>query len=98
MSRLRAWSQKIRAMFSREQLDREFTEELAGHLEMHIADNLRDGMPREQARREALVKLGGVQQTKEAHRELRGVAWLETLLQDWRFGVRILGKNPVSLS
>jgi putative ABC transport system permease protein len=88
------WAQRLRATFRKQQLDREFTEELATHLEMHIADNLRDGMPREQARREALMKLGGVQQTKETHRDQRGIAWFETLLQDLRFGVRILRKNP----
>ena len=94
MSTLRAWSQKLRALFHKQQLDRDLSDELASHLDMHTADNLRAGMQRDQARREALMKLGGVEQTKENLREQRGIAWLETLLQDLRFGVRVLRKNP----
>ena len=73
---------------------------------MHIEDNVRAGIRRKrravvnlgcrrkQARRVALLKLGGVEQTKESYREQRGLPILETLWQDVRFGVRMLGKNP----
>lgn len=61
---------------------------------MHIEDNLRAGLSPAQARREALMKLGGLEQTKESHRERRGLPFLDVLIQDLRFGTRMLGKNP----
>src|SRR5262249_26081542 len=67
---------------------------MESHLHLHIADNIRSGMTPEQARREALMKLGGVEQTKELYRERRSLPWIETLLQDIPFGVRMLRKNP----
>jgi putative ABC transport system permease protein len=84
----------MRALFRKQQLDRELSAELAGHLEMHIADNLRAGMTPQEARRDALLKLGGVEQTKENYRDHRGWPLLEALLQDARFGLRMLRKNP----
>src|SRR5262249_24890836 len=55
--------------------------------------NLRLGMTPEEARREAMVKLGGVESTKEAYRDQRGLPVLETLWQDGRYGARMLRKN-----
>src|SRR5262249_37666076 len=81
-------------MLNRGRREREFAEELESHLAMHIEDNLRAGMTPEEARRLALFKLGGVALTKERHREQRGLPMLETLLQDLRFGLRMLRKNP----
>jgi len=68
-------------MFRKEQMDRELDAEFASHLELHIADNLRSGMTPEAARRDALLKLGGVEQTKEAVRDHRGISFLEAFLQ-----------------
>jgi hypothetical protein len=79
MNLLRASWMRLRSLFRKELLDRELHDELASHLEMHIEDNLRTGMPPEQARREALLKLGGLEQTKESIRDLRGLPLLETL-------------------
>src|SRR5712692_8522232 len=94
MKTLRAFFHRLRNLFHKEQFDRELNEELASHLQMHVEDNLRAGMSAAGARREALMKLGGVEQTKENCRERRGVPALETLLQDLRFAVRMLLKNP----
>src|ERR1700689_3044635 len=94
METLRVWSARMRALFRKQQLDRELSAELAGHLEMHIADNLRAGMTPQEARRDALVKLGGIEQTKENYRDRRGLPWLETFAQDVRFSLRMLRKNP----
>jgi putative ABC transport system permease protein len=81
-------------LFLRARREREFAEELESHLAMHIEDNLRAGMSPEEARRQALIKLGGVALTQERYREQRGLPMLETLIQDLRFGLRMLHKNP----
>lgn len=93
MSTLRAWFLRIGGLFGRERRDRELVVELESHLQMHVDDNLRAGMSPEEARRQALIKLGGVEQTKENYRDRRGIPWLESLLQDVRFGLRMLRKN-----
>jgi len=94
MTPLRSSWMRLRSLFSKEQLDRELHAELASHLELHIADNLRSGMNPEEARRDALLKLGGIEQTKESVRDRRGFPLLETLLQDLRFGLRMFRKSP----
>jgi putative ABC transport system permease protein len=91
---LQVWSQRMRAFLHKEKLDRELGVELTSHLEMHIADNLRSGMTPEEARRDSLLKLGGLEQTKENCRERRGIFWLENLLRELFFGLRMLRKNP----
>ena len=68
--------------------------EIESHLQMHIDDNLRAGMTAKDACRNAIIKLGGIEQTKENYRDRKGLPWLETLLQDVRFGFRMLRKNP----
>ncbi len=94
VSILRAWFLRLGDLFGKERRDRELAEELESHLEMHIEENVRTGMSPEEARRQALIKLGGIEQAKENYRERRGLLWLETLLQDVRFGLRMLRKNP----
>ncbi len=94
MKLLRATFARLRSLFHQEQLDRDLDSELASHLEMNIEDNLRAGMIPEEARRNALIRLGGVEQTKEKYRDRRGLPLLENLLRDLRFGLRMLRKNP----
>ncbi len=94
MRRLRALLLRLGGLFRKRESDREIADELESHLEMHVADNLRRGMSAQEARREALMKLGGVAQTEESYRERRGVPVVETLLQDLRFATRMLRKNP----
>jgi predicted permease len=91
---LRSWVVRLVGMFNREKRDREFAEELESHLQMHIEDNIRAGMTPEEARRQALIKLGGVQPTKEKYRRQSGLPFVETLVQDLRFGLRMLAKSP----
>ena len=71
-----------------------FSEELEGHLQMHIEDNVRKGMSTTEARRDALMKLGGVEQTKELYHDRQTLPVLEVLMQDLRYGLRMLRKNP----
>ena len=75
--------------------DRELAEELESHLQMHVEDGVRAGLQPEEARRQALVKLGGVATTAELYREQRGLPAIEVLLQDMRYGLRRLAANPV---
>jgi predicted permease len=91
--RVRAWFFRVAGLFDKEPSDRELTAEMESHLQMHIDDNLRAGMSAEEARRQALIRLGGIEQTKEAYRERRGLPMLETFLQDLRFAARMLRKN-----
>jgi putative ABC transport system permease protein len=93
MRGLRAWLVRLRGLFDRSRLERELAEELASHIELHVEDNIRAGMTPEEARRHALLKLGGVEQTKELYRDRRGVPALESFGQDLRFGLRMLMRN-----
>lgn len=90
---IRGWLMRLCVLFQPRH-EREFAEELESHLAFHIEDNLRAGMSPEEARRQALIKLGGVTPTQERYREQKGLPMLETLLQDLRFGARMLKKNP----
>jgi putative ABC transport system permease protein len=94
MQTLKAILLRLRDLFRKEQLDRDLNAELSAQLDLHIEENLRAGMTPEEARRTALLKLGGVEQAKESVRDLRGMVWLETVFQDLRFGLRMLRKNP----
>src|SRR2546426_12450801 len=81
-------------LFRNQQLDRELSAELESHLQLHIEDNLQAGMPASEARRLALLKLGGLQQTSENYRDQRSARFLESLWRDALFGFRQLLKNP----
>ncbi len=90
---LRGWLVRLFGLFHRKRREREFAEELESHLALHIEDNLRAGLSPEEARRLALIKLGGVTLTKERCREQGGLPVLKTLFQDLRFGGRMLLKH-----
>ncbi len=94
MRAFRAWLVRLAGVFQRAPRDRELREELDSHLQMHVSDNMRAGMSQQEARRQALIKLGGITQTRQLYRERRGLPLLETLLSDARFGARMLSKNP----
>src|SRR5438105_15352660 len=93
MRQLRALFFRLAALFRKAQRDRDLAAEMESHLQLHIEDNLRAGMTHAEARRQALIKLGGVEQTREMVRERRGLPLLETFLQDIRYGLRMLRKN-----
>ena len=94
MRGLRAWFCRFTGLFRKHRADRDFAAEMESHLQFHIEDNLRRGMNAEEARREALIRLGGIEPTKEIYRERRSLPLLETILQDLRYGARALRKNP----
>jgi predicted permease len=94
MRAVRAWMVRLYGLFATRGRDKDLADELERHLEMHTDDNLRAGMVAGEARRQALLKLGGVEQTKENYRDRRNLPWLEVLFHDIHFGLRMLRKNP----
>jgi len=94
MRRQRGWLMKFGGLFDKRRKDRELQEELESHIQMHMEDNIRSGMTPAEARRQAMIKFGGIEATEEAYREQRGIPLLETLWQDLRFAMRVLRKNP----
>jgi macrolide transport system ATP-binding/permease protein len=72
----------------------DFNAELESHIQMHTDDNIKAGMSPDQARREAIIKLGGVEPTREAHRDQRSLPLLDNLAQDLRYALRQMRTNP----
>src|SRR5215510_3413583 len=84
----------VSALFHRSQVDDEMDEELRSHIQ-HRADDLeRSGLPRPEAERRARIEFGGYERSKEEIRQTVGTHFIETLLQDVRFGLRVLRKSP----
>ena len=84
---------RLRSLFRRTKVDEEVYDELRFHVEQQTEKYLRAGMNPEQARRQARMEFGGLAQAQEGCREARGVTFLETLIQDLRFGFRMLRKS-----
>jgi predicted permease len=91
MRQLRAWLLRFRGLFTKHD---DFADELESHLQMHIDDNLRAGMSPQEAKRVAVMKLGGVDQAREAYRDRATIPFVESMVQDLRFTLRQLRKNP----
>ncbi len=84
----------LRRLFSRERLEADLDKELRFHFENQVADKVRSGLPESEARRLTQIEFGGIEQIKEDCRERRGTMWLESLLQDLRFALRMFAKSP----
>jgi len=84
---------RIRALFAARDLDRDLQQELESHLSMLTEDNIRRGMPAGQARRAALIRVGGPQSIREQHRAVRGLPAVEAVLQDLRFAFRLIARD-----
>src|ERR1700712_3183935 len=93
MKTLGVWLRRLAGMLPTERREQEFAAEIDSHLQMHIDDNLRAGMSPAEARRRAILTLGGVEMTKQAYREQSTVPLVETFVQDLRFAARQLRKN-----
>jgi putative ABC transport system permease protein len=94
MRAVRAWLARLGELVFKRRRDVELAAEMESHLQMHIADGIHAGLAPEEARRQAMLTLGGVEQVKESYRDRRGFPVLEAGIQDVRFGFRILRKNP----
>ena len=84
-----------RNLLRKNRVEQEFTEEIQAYLEMLIEARIAEGLKPEEARRAALIELGGIEQIKERVREVRMGHFLETLWQDLRYGIRMLTRSPV---
>ena len=85
---------RLRALFRRESMEAELDEELRAHLEHQVEKYLQSGLPPEEAKRRAKLEFGGLDQVKEECRDARGVSFIETTLQDVRYGARMLARSP----
>ena len=94
MRQVRAAMARLIGMFTRHGADAELREELRAHLEMETEENIRRGMDPAEARRQALLASGGLEQAAEAVRARRGVPWLESLWADVRYAARALRRAP----
>src|SRR5260370_10558523 len=90
-SRLRSW---LDATLRRSRLESEMDAELRFHLEAFAQDLVRGGVPHQEAMRRARISFGGIESGKEESRGARGLNFVERLLQDFRFALRILPKKP----
>jgi predicted permease len=93
MGTLRESLQRVLSFFNNQHRDSELDAEVTAHLDLAVEENLRRGMSAEEARRQALVRFGGVVQAKEQQREARGLPWMDVLGQDLRFTFRTLGRD-----
>ncbi len=83
-----------RSLFRWAQADQELDDELRDHLERKTDQYVAQGMTQEEAHRRARLDLGGIEQTKEKCRDARRVDWIQDLIQDLRYGLRMLRKSP----
>jgi predicted permease len=94
MRKLRALLFRLGGLLGRGRTDRDFSAELEAHLAMHVDAGKRAGLSEAEARRQALIRLGGVEQARQAYRDRSGLLWLEDLLQDLRYAWRMVLRNP----
>src|ERR1700733_13309386 len=94
MNALQVFWLRLAGTVQKPQTDQALVEELEGHLQMHTEENMRNGMTADEARRDAMIKLGGIAQTRELYHDRTTLPLLDVFLQDLRYGLRVLRKNP----
>jgi hypothetical protein len=91
---LRALAARLRGLFSKRDDDWEFDEEIQAHVELLTERYIRQGMTRDEAASAARRQFGNVTLLKEENREMRGIIFIETFIQDLRYSARTLLKAP----
>ena len=94
LRKLRAWLLRLGGLLGFQRTQQMFADEIESHLLLHIDDYVRLGMTPEEARRKAILRLGGVEMTKQSYRERSTVPVIDDLLQDLRFALRQLRRAP----
>jgi len=94
MGTLRRFLIRLAGLFRKRRQEQDLADELESHFQMHVEDNLRSGMNAEQARREARLRFGAIDQAKESMREVSTFMTLETTWSDLRYAIRGLRRNP----
>ena len=85
---------RLRSLFRKSRVEKELSDELRFHLEKLIEEHAAKGMTPDEARYAALRELGGVEQIKEECRDMRRVNHIENFVQDIRYALRMLARNP----
>lgn len=94
MKFLKRFRFRFRTLFANRKLNAEMEEEMRSHIEMQTRENIGEGMSPEDARYAALRQFGWIESIKETCRQQRAMTWVEILVQDLRYGLRILRKHP----
>jgi predicted permease len=84
----------IRRLLGRKRLEMDLDKELRFHFDSQIADKVRSGIAQNEARRLTRLEFGGIDQIKQDCRRSRGTMWVESIVQDFRFGLRQLRNSP----
>ncbi len=94
MKSLKGFFARLGNLTTRRAQERRLREEIEEHIALQTAENLKAGLSPVEARRQAMVKFGGVEGMKEEFRAVRGLVWIENLLQDVRYAIRSLRRTP----
>src|SRR5262244_2366832 len=94
MYRLRLIYTRLYGLLRKDRIEQEMDDEMRFHLLMRTRRNIERGMRLAEAELEARRRFGNVGRIKDLARDLKGGGFMETLLQDLRYGARMLRKNP----
>ena len=95
MSAIKGFTARLRALFSPRATERSLNDEIEFHIEQETEKNVRLGMSKPEARRQALVQFGGLSQAREAHHEVYAARPLEELIADSRYTLRTMRRTPI---
>src|SRR5271155_2371278 len=94
MTSLRRFFNRVFNLVTGRTQDERLREEIEGHIALQTAENIRSGLSPVEARRQAMVKFGGVEAMREDYRAERGLIFIENVVQDVRYAARMLRKSP----